>query len=113
MRKILAMLLLLVLCLSILSGCHGSRGLPVFEIPESFDTSRDYEITFWAKNDTNITQVEIYEKAETLTKFRAQYMNVFQKLKARGEQIEIIDASGNIEQTAEAINKAIFKHFGI
>lgn len=59
------------------------------------------------------TQVEIYEKAETLTKFRAQYMNVFQKLKARGEQIEIIDASGNIEQTAEKINQAIFKHFGI
>ena len=59
------------------------------------------------------TQVEIYEKADTLTKVRAKYMNVFEKLSARGEQIEIIDASGNIEQTAEAIGKAIFKHFGI
>ena len=59
------------------------------------------------------TQVEIYEKADTLTKVRAQYMNVFEKLRARGEQIEIIDASGTIEQTAQAINQAIHRHFGI
>ncbi len=58
-------------------------------------------------------QIEIYEKAETLTKFRARYMDVFDRLRARGEQIEIIDASGNIEQTADAINAAILKHFGI
>lgn len=59
------------------------------------------------------TQTEIYEKADTLTKVRARYMDVFQKLSAHGEQIEIIDASGNIEQTAEAINAAIKKHFDI
>ena len=58
-------------------------------------------------------QIEIYEKAETLTKFRARYMDVFAQLSARGERIEIIDASGSIEQTAAAINKAIAKHFGI
>ncbi len=58
-------------------------------------------------------QVEIYEKAETLTKFRARYMEVFDRLRARGEKIEIIDASGSIEQTASAINDAIAKHFGI
>ncbi|MBR5601210.1 MAG: dTMP kinase [Clostridia bacterium] len=58
-------------------------------------------------------QIEIYEKAETLIKVRARYMDVFDRLRARGEQIEIIDASGNIEQTADAINTAIFKHFGI
>ena len=34
-----------------------------FEIPEEFDTSREYEITFWAKNDTNKTQTAIYEQA--------------------------------------------------
>lgn len=59
------------------------------------------------------TQVEIYEKADTLTKVRARYMDVFAKLSARGEQIEIIDASGTIEQTAQAINQAIHRHFGI
>lgn len=36
-----------------LTGCHGSKGLPEFTVPEEFDTSRNYEITFWAKNDTN------------------------------------------------------------
>ena len=58
-------------------------------------------------------QIEIYEKAETLIKVRARYMDVFDRLRARGEQIEIIDASGTIEQTADAINTAIFKYFGI
>lgn len=58
-------------------------------------------------------QIEIYEKAETLTRFRARYLDVFQKLSARGESIEIIDASGTIEQTALAINEAIQKYFGI
>ena len=42
---------------------HGSKGLPEFTVPEEFDTSRNYEITFWAKNDTNKTQTEIYKKA--------------------------------------------------
>ena len=47
----------------LLSGCHGSKGLPEFTVPESFDESRHYEITFWAKNDTNKTQSDIYKKA--------------------------------------------------
>jgi hypothetical protein len=28
-----------------LTGCHGSKGLPEFAVPEEFDTSRNYEIT--------------------------------------------------------------------
>ena len=64
MRKFLSVLLALVmLCTLILTGCHGSKETVSFEIPEEFDTSRQYEITFWAKNDTNITQTRIYEKA--------------------------------------------------
>ena len=62
MRKAVALILAL-LCVLSLAGCHGSRGLPAFVIPEEFDTTREYEITFWAKNDTNITQVGIYEQA--------------------------------------------------
>ena len=57
MKKIISILLLAVLLLSLLSGCHGSKDLASFEVPEEFDTSRNYEITFWAKNDTNATQV--------------------------------------------------------
>ena len=46
-----------------LTGCHGSKGMQSFEIPEEFDESKQYEITFWAKNDTNKTQTAVYEKA--------------------------------------------------
>ena len=59
------------------------------------------------------TSTEIYEKAETLATFRARYLDVFEKLSARGEKIEIIDASGTIEQAAEKIAEVISKHFGI
>ena len=79
MRKIISIILLLVLCLGLFSGCHGSRGLDAFVIPEEFDTSRDYEITFWAKNDTNKAQTNIYEKA--IADFEALYPNVTVKLR--------------------------------
>ncbi len=58
----------------ILSACHGSKESSKFEIPESFDESRNYEITFWAKNDTNRNQTRIYEKA--ITDFEQLYPNI-------------------------------------
>ena len=73
MRKAVALILAL-LCVLSLAGCHGSRGLPAFVIPEEFDTTREYEITFWAKNDTNITQVGIYEQA--IADFEELYPNI-------------------------------------
>ncbi|MDE6388865.1 MAG: extracellular solute-binding protein [Lachnospiraceae bacterium] len=66
--------LVLICCMLLLTGCHGRVGLSAFEIPEEFDTSREYEITFWAKNDTNKTQTAIYEKA--IKDFEALYPNV-------------------------------------
>lgn len=74
MRKIVLLFLLTVCCLFTLTGCHGTKGLDAFVIPEEFDTSRDYEITFWAKNDTNKTQTEIYKKA--IEDFEALYPNI-------------------------------------
>ena len=50
MKKIIAVFVLLAL---VLSGCHGKVERVAFQVPEEFDTSRNYEITFWAKNDTN------------------------------------------------------------
>ncbi len=74
-KKIIALLLVLVSALPlVLAGCHGSRGLDPFVIPEEFDTSRQYEISFWAKNDTNHTQVEIYKNA--IAEFEKCYPNV-------------------------------------
>ena len=73
-RRILALLLLSLSCLVLFSGCHGSRERSVFQIPEKFDDSREYEITFWAKNDTNKTQVKIYEEA--VEDFEKLYPNI-------------------------------------
>lgn len=76
-RRILSSVLRVVLPLlasCLLSGCHGSRGLDAFVMPEEFDESREYEITFWAKNDTNLTQVAIYN--QTVEDFQKLYPNI-------------------------------------
>ena len=73
LKRVLALMLAL-LCLLTLAACHGSRGNDPFVMPESFDSSRDYEISFWAKNDTNKTQTEIYQKA--IDEFEALYPNI-------------------------------------
>ena len=73
MRKVVSFLLVAALLLTF-SGCHGSQEKKVFEIPDSFDMTRNYEITFWAKNDTNLTQVEIYKNA--IAEFQKFYPNI-------------------------------------
>ena len=73
MKKLISILLTTVLLLS-LTAWHGSQEQKVFEIPQSFDTSRNYEFSFWAKNDTNMNQVEIYKKA--IADFEALYPNI-------------------------------------
>lgn len=62
------------LCLLALTGCHGREALDAFAIPEEFDTAKNYEITFWAKNDTNKTQTDIYKKA--IADFERLYPNI-------------------------------------
>lgn len=81
-KKIVSRLLLGIItvgsCLT-LTGCHGSTGLKDFTVPEEFDTSREYEITFWAKNDTNKTQTDIYARA--IEDFEALYPNIHVNLR--------------------------------
>ena len=67
-------LALLCLCALMLSGCHVSRGQTAFETPSQFDDGREYEIVFWAKNDTNKKQTTIYENA--IRDFEALYPNI-------------------------------------
>ena len=74
MKRVLSAILLLAVVLTALTGCHGSRGLDPFEIPAEFDTSRQYAITFWAKNDTNKAQTAVYEQA--IADFEALYPNI-------------------------------------
>ena len=86
MKKLLCILLIACLLLS-LAGCHGKRVEPSldeeasagYKIPDTFDTTRDFEISFWAKNDTNMTQVGIYKKA--IEDFEALYPNIKVKLR--------------------------------
>ena len=77
--RALSIAVLLVFVCVMMAGCHGSRALQAFEMPESFDTSKQIEISFWAKNDTNITQTRIYERA--IEEFEALYPNVTVKVK--------------------------------
>ena len=58
----------------LLSGCHGKQSATGFIIPEDFDVSRNIDITFWAKNDTNKAQTNVYQKA--IDDFEALYPNI-------------------------------------
>lgn len=62
-----------------LTGCHGSTEKISFQVPQTFDESRNYEITFWAKNDTNKNQTKIYERA--IQEFQEIYPNITVNLK--------------------------------
>lgn len=68
------MVLLVCMTAPLLSGCHGSKGLEAFTLPDTFDTETPFEISFWAKNDTNKVQTQIYEKA--IRKFEELYPNI-------------------------------------
>lgn len=72
MKRIWGFLILAMALL--LTGCHGSRGMEPFLIPEEFDAGKNCEITFWAKNDTNKTQTRIYEQA--IADFQELYPNI-------------------------------------
>ena len=89
-KRALALLLCLLSLLS-LCACHGRLAAAPDEtaaetpsdgespVPESFDESRPVEIVFWAKNDTNKTQIAIYEAART--GFEKLYPNVKVKIR--------------------------------
>lgn len=75
--RLLALLLtvfLLLNCILLFTGCHQSDNLNEFVVPDSFDTSREYNITFWAKNDTNATQTAVYNQA--VEDFEELYPNI-------------------------------------
>ena len=93
LRRVIALALAALCMAGILTGCHGklvrpgeeesSEGggtLPEFIMPDtSTELTGNYEIVFWAKNDTNIAQKKIYEQA--IRDFEAQYPNIKVNLK--------------------------------
>lgn len=72
-------IVVILVMLHVLAGCHGKEEGAAFEIPGEFDLSRDYELTFWAKNDTNKTQTAIYEQA--IAGFEELYPNIHVNLR--------------------------------
>ncbi|MBR5527374.1 MAG: extracellular solute-binding protein [Clostridia bacterium] len=72
-EKTLCLCLAALFCVFAVS-CHGKRESSEFVIPREFDEAQEYSITFWAKNDTNKTQVEIYHKA--IAEFEELYPNI-------------------------------------
>ncbi|MBO5867663.1 MAG: ABC transporter substrate-binding protein, partial [Oscillospiraceae bacterium] len=85
MRKLIALFLVGILLIGC-TGCHGVKETnianataPSFDVPANFDTEGTYEITFWAKNDNNATQISIYKQA--IADFQALYPNITVKLK--------------------------------
>ena len=78
MKRLLSILLIASLCLMLVS-CHGSKEKHEFVMPEEFDVSRNYEISFWAKNDSNLAQVAIYKQA--IADFQELYPNITVNLK--------------------------------
>ena len=76
--RFLSLLLTAALLLT-LTACHGSAGLAQVELPAEFDETRQYEITFWAKNESNLTQANVYRQA--IEDFQKLYPNITVKLK--------------------------------
>ncbi len=74
MKRVLAFSVTCALLVLMLTGCHGSMGMTEFTMPESFDESKTIEITFWAKNDTNKAQTDIYNAA--IANFEKLYPNI-------------------------------------
>ena len=75
-NRIVSLCLIFTILIGVLSlsACHGSNKKKEFELPDQFDTETPIEISFWAKNDTNIDQVAVYNKA--IENFERAYPNV-------------------------------------
>ena len=78
-------------------GCHGKisdgsvKEPPAsVEIPDEFDTTKTYEITFWAKNENNATQRAVY--ASAVAEFEKLYPNIKITLKNFSDYGEIYNS---------------------
>ena len=74
LRVTALLLLIAVVCSCCLAGCHSGKNLAPFEMPESFDETKNYELTFWAKSESNKNQIKVYEDAATA--FQKLYPNI-------------------------------------
>lgn len=73
-KRIITILLALTLVLSLVSCHKGSDRLASLNLPDEFDETKEYNISFWAKNDGNTEQVKVYNKA--IENFEKIYPNI-------------------------------------
>lgn len=75
-KKIISLALLLTMLASVftLGSCHKRAPMSTLDIPDEFDTSKQYEITFWAKNENNANQRAVY--ANAVAEFEKLYPNI-------------------------------------
>ena len=79
MKKIITSVLLLLMLILLLASCHGIEEKIAFEIPDDFDDTKEYNIVFWAKNENNSSQREVYKQA--IEDFEALYPNIHVTIK--------------------------------
>lgn len=80
--RIFALLLSALLALSsfaMLTSCHGKAAMELYDELGTLDQNKEYNITFWAKNDSNADQQAVYRKA--VEDFQNLYPNIKVKLK--------------------------------
>ena len=82
----LAVLLIFTTFIS-MTGCHKIVQRDEFSVPESFDENKPISITFWAKNENNKSQQEVYRNAAA--GFQKIYPNVTVNLKLYSDYGEI------------------------
>lgn len=69
-----ALLLALVMLTLPLAACHKRTTTPTPTLPEGLEEGKVYELTFWAKNENNESQRNVYEAA--VEAFEALYPNI-------------------------------------
>ncbi len=74
LTKLVILLLLSLISVACLASCHGRKEIEEASVPTDFDESKSYEITFWAKNENNATQRNVYDAA--IEKFEEIYPNI-------------------------------------
>ena len=79
MRRIIASAIVLVTLALLLVSCHGVEEKIAFEIPNDFDDTKEYNIVFWAKNENNSSQRDVYKQA--IEGFEAIYPNIHVTIK--------------------------------
>lgn len=78
MKKIFYTFSILTISL-VLSSCHGKLSNYDVDYPEKFDISKEYNIVFWAKNDSRNDQLDVYKNA--ISSFETFYPNIHVELK--------------------------------